>query len=885
MPILTNSDRHIYKATHTTVELPRRGRQPARALDKASFARGLQLQRDEVRAVVRSDGNVQLPQPTIDALAAFETSPDAATGTDADAIAALAAVPAEQLTIFGQALVSDRNRRLEAMQSHQRTASEPASPDADALVPLRASRQQPGLIEVAKAKSLVSFAHASVQAFTQAIRISPIGMLHLERIEMTPVGVERGELLGTVPLAPGETTSVRQKEWAVTDQEFSSIVTDYLENYSEKGVTEKSELANATESQTRHSQQLGLGASVSGSYGFVSFSTNATFNTSSSTDESVRISSKQSADLISKASSRVRKERKVTIESRSTTGSEEETTRTLANPSDTDSMRVDYYSMMRKWRVRLLQYGLRMTYDIAIPEPGGTLRETLVEIAHLDRQLSVPFAFSLKASDITPTNYQGHAATWGASVPAPPQAIINQRIGGAVPGLGEVGEDTAWHFNELEVVVPDRYFISGVWLDAMLGNVTNDPEARNFLIFGYGQPPGLGISGKAAFVEDLTGATGFLVGRTGRQKIVHFIQHCDTAAVTFVFNFSPTEEAMAAWRFDVWQRLHDTARDAYYTGLQALAGRRDALRQKLGDVDTLTLRQEEREEVMKSVLRWLLGPTFEFMPDDVAALFPAATAQFGTSFTKNELGIDATGWATMFRFQEMVKFLQQAIEWENLLYFLYPYFWDVPVAWNFVRNLRHPDPTRQQFLRAGSARVVLTIRPGYEEAFAAFVDLGNFGDILPPDHPYLTIGQEIQAYDRANFPGIPPANAEGAARPLLHPAQRRSWKELQAIIGLLEQYKTANGQYPSTAQGLAALAPLGTVPAADPWGNAYVYVSPGVVNDYELSSRGRDGEEGGDGENADVTSWAPASLVAEWFDYTPSRGIDIEVNTAPASLA
>jgi hypothetical protein len=233
----------------------------------------------------------------------------------------------------------------------------------------------------------------------------------------------------------------------------------------------------------------------------------------------------------------------------------------------------------------------------------------------------------------------------------------------------------------------------------------------------------------------------------------------------------------------------------------------------------------------------------------------------------------------------MVKFVQQAIEWENLLYFLYPYFWDVPVAWDFVRNLRHPDPNRQQFLRAGSARVVLTIRPGFEQAFAAFVDQGNFGDILPPDHPYMTIGQEIQAYDRANYPGIPPANAEGAARPLLHPLQRRAWREMQAIITLLEKYRQVNGTYPTTTQGLAALSSLGTVPPADPWGKPYVYASPGAVTDYEVSSLGADGAAAGEAENADITSWAPASLIAEWFDYTPSRGIDIQVNTAPSALA
>ena len=38
-------------------------------------------------------------------------------------------------------------------------------------------------------------------------------------------------------------------------------------------------------------------------------------------------------------------------------------------------------------------------------------------------------------------------------------------------------------------------------------------------------------------------------------------------------------------------------------------------------MDTLTLRREENEEIMKGVLRWLLGPTFDFMPADVVNLF------------------------------------------------------------------------------------------------------------------------------------------------------------------------------------------------------------------------------------------------------------------------
>lgn len=68
------------------------------------------------------------------------------------------------------------------------------------------------------------------------------------------------------------------------------------------------------------------------------------------------------------------------------------------------------------------------------------------------------------------------------------------------------------------------------------------------------------------------------------------------------------------------------------------------------------------------------------------------------------------------------------------------------------------------------------------------------------------------------------------------------------------------------------------MPAADPWGNAYEYRSPGKATDFELWSHGADGAEGGVGDDADITSWAEASLIARWFDYTPTSALDIAFN-------
>ena len=96
--------------------------------------------------------------------------------------------------------------------------------------------------------------------------------------------------------------------------------------------------------------------------------------------------------------------------------------------------------------------------------------------------------------------------------------------------------------------------------------------------------------------------------------------------------------------------------------------------------------------------------------------------------------------------------------------------------------------------------------------------------------------------------------------------------QIKNIETALKLYKLDTGSYPSTEQGLGALVTkptVGVIPNSykeggyleskkvpkDPWGNDYLYVSPGEHGDYDLFSYGADGAKGGDGKNADITSW------------------------------
>ena len=96
--------------------------------------------------------------------------------------------------------------------------------------------------------------------------------------------------------------------------------------------------------------------------------------------------------------------------------------------------------------------------------------------------------------------------------------------------------------------------------------------------------------------------------------------------------------------------------------------------------------------------------------------------------------------------------------------------------------------------------------------------------------------------------------------------------QMESLETALKLYKLDNGNYPTTEQGLQALveAPLVGAPAKnwrqggylekgkvpkDPWDNDFIYISPGAHGDYDLISRGADGEPEGEGKNKDITSW------------------------------
>ncbi len=91
--------------------------------------------------------------------------------------------------------------------------------------------------------------------------------------------------------------------------------------------------------------------------------------------------------------------------------------------------------------------------------------------------------------------------------------------------------------------------------------------------------------------------------------------------------------------------------------------------------------------------------------------------------------------------------------------------------------------------------------------------------------------------------------------------------QVDALGKALDQFRLDTGHYPTMDEGLVALVSRPANEArwdgpyltknvpSDPWGNPYIYKSPGEHGEYDLISYGKDKQPGGDGEAADISNW------------------------------
>ncbi|SOE87009.1 hypothetical protein SAMN05446935_7555 [Burkholderia sp. YR290] len=582
--------------------------------------------------------------------------------------------------------------------------------------------------------------------------LQPLGLLHLERLVMTPLNIERGELLYSLPLAPNEKVTLAHKEWSVRDEQFAQFIEDYLENYSENGVAQSDDISMSSSSETLHSNALNLSQPLASASGVaVTSAVDATSAASSTVqDDTARQESvSHSRTITALASARTIKDQKTSFTVTTVSGMEDFTAHLIENKHADKSMRVDYFRRVRKWLSEHYRYGVRLTYDVVLPDPASKIRDRQVELEQIALALAAEFHLALTPSDISVVNWEWLADQYGVQLPPPPDQ--NRRVESSLAVDYSPNEEVTIHgavhtrqkIDQLTLALPTDYVFANLYavVNVSTWHVTFQKQWVTVL----------GSGGGGSFVPDASGYINNWLSfdvtqlpQVGGVSAAFWSQYVSSGTLKLIGVLSPTENAMEAWRSRCWSIIRDSSYANYAQHRSYLRDRQSALLKEIAADDAVMLRRREKEQIMRAVLEWLF-PGF----DDAASVLTSLPSPGS---------LDADTWQQVMEYGEYIKFVQTAIDWDNVMVFLYPYFWDTPAHAAQKLYLDHPDPIHREFLRAGAARVIVAIKPGFEEDVVSLLDQGQLGN-LPDESRFAKVIQDVQeanaAYMATAAPGDP----------------------------------------------------------------------------------------------------------------------------------
>jgi hypothetical protein len=208
---------------------------------------------------------------------------------------------------------------------------------------------------------------------------------------------------------------------------------------------------------------------------------------------------------------------------------------------------------------------------------------------------------------------------------------------------------------------------------------------------------------------------------------------------------TPTRSALERWRLDTYAALLDAHRNwqAQYDN------ERRAIQARSGIVieGSSPARNREiiREELKRLVIEMLYGNRFT----GIAAVDRSSSATV-PPFVNLDAAADSAA---------EIQFLEQIFEWDKMTYVLYPYYWATSDQWADLMPIEGADPEYAQFLRSGSARVVVAARSGYDKAVNHWLWYGRpwgGGSTPTPDQDdYISIADEIRGLNQAPDEGEP----------------------------------------------------------------------------------------------------------------------------------
>lgn len=524
----------------------------------------------------------------------------------------------------------------------------------------------------------------------------------------------------------GEFREKVHKRLDISEVITSTITESETEKERNLQSTERNEMQTEAEKILQQKANVDAGLQITGSYGpSISFAASMNAGFSTSIQETQSKSTSYSREVTEKTSEKVRSKVTEEIRRRVLNQIEESNTHRIDNTKDGAKHTRGIYRWLNKiYDAQIFNYGQRMMYEFVIPEPASFFLYATIENPPNDSEIVKPSlptypisgSSPLKPSHLTRTNYNDYVSKYNVlNAPEPPSSFTVKTYFDKQDGRDKLclGRSTA-------ISIPDGY-------EAFAAVVSSDN------IWEQGNNHGFRVNVGGSFYDRTN------TGGSHYQSFPRRYRGEVTVSVIFmdVWSFSLgvdvfcslTDEAFAKWQLKMYNAIVQA-----YLDQKSVYDSKIAQREIQKGIEILGRNPIENRRIEKEELKKLI---VMILTHDPTLNINSYTSSFEPIM--NLAKVCSNG--------SFIRFFENAFEWENILYVLYPYFWGSHAKWTNAIHITDPDLDFAAFLKAGAARVQIPVRPGFEKAIAYYCQTGYIweGNDVPliGDDLYVPIINEI----------------------------------------------------------------------------------------------------------------------------------------------
>jgi hypothetical protein len=384
---------------------------------------------------------------------------------------------------------------------------------------------------------------------------------------------------------------------------------------------------------------------------------------------------------------------------------------------------------------RVVNYGKRLMYEFMIPEPASfhniaAVSKDDLNLEVIEKPIDPRTIGYTNARSLNNNNYLDLATNYGAEVnpfPIPIKKSISKYD-------DQWNEDGRWaRATGVKIEIPDGYKI-----DQLKGNVKlsrhngGGPGSNPHGSVQIGAKIPVGFSNtdlytfNYSFIED---------------EITKELEMKMTTWDIGIFSYdliaclSVSNAALEKWQIETFNSIIDAYEvklDEYNAKMEQLK----AIQSVKAKTNPLFYRQIENNVLRKNCIEYIASHE----------VLGAESLITGNSVQDIRAKYDS---AKLETYAAKVKFFEQAFEWDLMSYYFYPFYWSYKANWKDKYNVDEMDDAIfRAFLQSGMARVILTVRPGFEEAVNWYMATGqiwNGGQVPTMDDPlFISIVEELR---------------------------------------------------------------------------------------------------------------------------------------------